>query len=177
MSEIMKNENNSIGYEYKDIMVKRNMVSMYADGYQNFGWKLEGTDSTISSSFSMVMKFKRDCKIRNKAELTRLQSKFEACVEEIETLKRAKVKGASAVAYTIGIVGSAFMVASVFAYLAGMLPLSIILSIPAFIGWIIPYFCYSIIHNKKAAKIAPLIDKKYDEVHEVCEKANRLMHK
>ena len=31
-----------IGYEYKSLTVNRRMKSVYADGYQNFGWKLEG---------------------------------------------------------------------------------------------------------------------------------------
>ena len=30
-----------IGYEYKSLTVNRRMESVYADGYQNFGWKLE----------------------------------------------------------------------------------------------------------------------------------------
>ena len=30
-----------IGYEYKSLTVNRRMKSVYADGYQNFGWKLE----------------------------------------------------------------------------------------------------------------------------------------
>jgi hypothetical protein len=38
-----------------------------------------------------------------------------------------------------------------------------------------PYFLYSSIRRKKTAKVAPLIDGKYDEVYEVCEKANALL--
>ena len=177
MSEITKNENNFVGYEYKDITVSHNMESVYVDGYHNFGWILEGTASTVNSIFSVVMKFKRDRKIRNKAELTRLQRQFDARVAEIETLERSKGIGASAVAYIIGVVGTAFMAGSVFAYLASMLPLSILLAIPAFVGWIVPYLCYCNIRKKKTVKVAPLIDEKYDEIYEVCEKANGLLNK
>ncbi len=177
MSEIAKNENNFIGYEYKDITVSRDMESLYTDGYQNFGWTLEGTTSTTNNIFSVVMKFKRDRKISNKTELTRLQRQFDACVAEIKTLECSKVIVASAVAYIIGIVGTAFMAGSVFAYLASMLPLSIFLAIPGFVGWIVPYFCYCTIQKEKTAKATPLIDQKYDEVYEVCEKANGLQNK
>ena len=69
------------------------------------------------------MKFKRDRKVRNKAELTRLQRQFDSCVSEIESLERSKYLRASVFAYIIGVVGTAFMAGSVFAYLADMLVL------------------------------------------------------
>jgi hypothetical protein len=176
MSEITKNENNFIGYEYKDITVKRSMEPIYADGYANFGWVLEGVSTPIQSVGSVTMKFKRDRKIRNKAELSRLQRQFDSCAAEIDALERSQIIGASAAAYSIGILGAAFMAGSVFAYLANMLPLSVILAIPGFAGWIIPYFCYCTIRKKKTDKTAPLIDQKYDEIYEVSKKANGLLN-
>lgn len=47
MAEITKNENNFIGYDYKDITVNRGMESVYADGYANFGWTLEDTSTPV----------------------------------------------------------------------------------------------------------------------------------
>lgn len=175
MSEISKNKNNFIGYEYKDVTVKRNMESIYVDGYTNFGWVLEGTSIPLQNVGSIVLKLKRDRKIRNKAELTRLQRQFESCASEIERLEFSKTVGASAAAYIIGVIGTALMAGSVFAYLAGMIPLMIILAVPAFVGWIIPYFCFLNISKKKTEQVTPLIDQKYDEIYEVCEKANGLL--
>lgn len=177
MSEITKNETNFIGYEYKDITVKRMMEPVYADGYSNFGWALEGTSTSVQNVGSVTLKFKRDRKIRNKVELTRLQRQFDACVAEIETLESSKVTGASIAAYLIGIVGTAFMAGSVFAYEADLLPLTIILAIPGFAGWIIPNFCYRGIRKQKTNKVSPLIDQKYDEIYEACQKANALLVK
>lgn len=174
MSEITRNESNFVGYEYKDLTVKRKMESVYVDGYNNFGWALEGISTSIQNVGSITMKFKRDRKIRNKAELTRLQRQFDAAVTEIETLENSKVIAASVVAYVIGVIGTAFMAGSVFAYLDNMLPLSIILAIPGFVGWIIPYLLYCSISKKKTNTVAPMIDQKYDEIYEVCEKANAL---
>lgn len=177
MNEITRNETNFVGYEYKDITLKRKMESVYVDGYIHFGWVLEGTSTSVQNYGSVTMKFKRDRKISNKAELTRLQRQFDATVAEIETLENSKVIGASVVAYVIGVIGTAFMAGSVFAYLDDMLPLSVILAIPGFVGWIIPYFLYCSINKKKTNKVSPLIDQKYDEIYEVCEKANALLTK
>ncbi|MGN0624236.1 MAG: hypothetical protein ACI4JA_09860 [Oscillospiraceae bacterium] len=168
-------EKNFIGYEYHEITVKRNMASVYIDGYENFGWQLEGSEYAIGSVDSVSLKFKRDRKIRNKTELTRLQRNFDACVKEIMALERSKVLKASAAAYTVGIIGTAFMAGSVFAVTSELILLCIILAIPAFAGWMIPYFLYRAIEKKKTAEVEPLIDQKYDEIYTVCEKANSLL--
>lgn len=169
------NENNFVGYEYKNLTTKQGMESVYADGYRNFGWQMETSSIPEHSLGSVSIKFKRDRKILNKAELTRLQRQFESCVGEIESLEHSKTIGASITAITIGIIGTAFMALSTFSYLGGMLPLMIILAVPGFIGWIIPYFCYNAMQRSKGSKISPLIDKKYDEIYEVCEKASGLL--
>jgi hypothetical protein len=179
MNEFTKNADNFIGYEYRNITVKRSMESVYVDGYPNFGWTFEGTALSLQSvsSGSVVMKLKRDRKIRNKAELTRLQRQFEGCVQEIERLESSKSIGASVFAYSTGIIGTGFLAGSVFAYLAGMVPLMIILAVPGFIGWIIPYFGYLRIQRRKIEQVMPLIDQKYDKIYEVCEKAHNLLNK
>ena len=177
MSEITKNENNFIGYEYKEATVNRGMESVYTDGYANFGWELDGTAPSQQGISAITLKLKRDRKIRNKAELTRLQRQFESCAAEIDALERSKTTGAMIAAFSIGLLGTAFMAGSVFAYLAGMLPLCIILAIPAFIGWILPYFSYHNIQRKKTAKVTPMIENQYDAIYEVCEKANALLSK
>ncbi|MNJ50069.1 hypothetical protein D3C77_453310 [compost metagenome] len=90
-------------------------------------------------------------------------------------MERSKSIVASTVAYILGVAGTGFMAGSVFAYNADSLALSIILAIPGFIGWIIPYFCYANLYKKKSNAVTPLIDQKYDEVYDVCEKANGLL--
>jgi len=166
---------NFVGYEYRDITVSRNMEAMYVDGYQNFGWELDGSAGLPAGLGSVTLKFKRDRKIRNKAELTRLQRQFDASVNEILSMEKSKGDSASIVAFTVGTIGTAFMAGSVFAVTGGLIVLCIILAIPAFIGWILPYFLYKSTYSKKAAKVAPLIDAKYDEIYEICERANNLL--
>ena len=56
------------------------------------------------------------------------------------------------------------------------IPLCIILAIPALAGWILPYFVFRKIIGENTEKVNELIEKKYDEICEICEKGNRLMH-
>lgn len=66
--------------------VRRSAVSLYMDAYKSFGWEPGGTENSPKArtvAERIVLKFKRDRKILNKAELTRLQRNFDACVNEI----------------------------------------------------------------------------------------------
>lgn len=175
MNGTMNRESGFVGYEYKDVTVNRALEPVYCDGYENFGWTYEDTGLAIGNPTAVTMKFKRDRKIRNKAELTRLQRQFDACASEITTLERSKVTGAATVAYIIGILGAAFMAGAVFAYLAGMIVLMVVLAVPGFVGFALPYFLFQKVRKDKAAKVAPLIDSKYDEMYSVCEKASGLL--
>lgn len=165
-----------VGFEYKGVTVKRDMVDLYADCFPSFGWILEGKNPSLTQT-SVTLKFKRDRKIINKMELTRLQREFESHAREIEKLDVSKNVGAATVSCIIGILGTAFMAGATFAFLAEMIPLCIILAVPAFIGWIAPYFCYRCICAKKTEKITPLIEQQYDAIYEACEKANNLLYK
>lgn len=166
--------NRYIGYEYKKILTNAEMAPVFADGYENFGWELDGTSPSLRLGPS-YMTFKRDRKLRNKAELARLQRQFESCTANIISLEKSKTVNASIVAYIVGILGTALMAGATFAYLANLIPLMIILAVPGFVGWILPYFLFKKIYQKQAAKVVPLVDQKYDEIYSVCEKANQLL--
>ena len=173
---MFKNDSNFIGYEYKDITTTRALEGIYADSYPSFGWTFDGAvPIPIIGINTITLKFKRDRKIHNKAELTRLQRQFEACISEIIRMEKSKSVSASIVAFTIGIIGTACMAGATFAYLADLISLCIILAAPGLAGWILPYFMYNSTYAKKTIQITPLIEGKYDEIYKVCEKGNALL--
>lgn len=169
------------GYEYKEISADSSIASFLLDGYENFGWKeddhLIGRQS-LPGSGKVTIRLKRNRKIVNKMELTRLQRNFEACVHEIDALEKSKTSLAIIYALVIGILGTVFMAGSVFAVTAEppLIVLSILLAVPAFIGWILPYFVYRKTVRQQTEKITPLIEEKYDEIYEICEKGNKLLY-
>lgn len=172
----MSQKNDFTGYEYRDITVKKTMQSVYADSFGNFGWIPEGVGDAVGKADSVVMKFKRDRKIRNKSELTRLQRQFEACTSEIVSLEKSKVTKAAAIAFVVGILGTAFMAGSVFAVTAGKISLCAVLAVSGIVGWVVPYLIFRNVSGKRTEAVNPLIDQKYDELYAVCEKANELLN-
>lgn len=184
MDETGNRQKNFVGYEYKEVAADSSMASFLLDGYENFGWeideKLGGFNKTVGvpQQKETVIRLKRNRKIINKMELTRLQRNFEACVSEIEALEKSKTSTASMYAIITGIAGTAFMAGSVFAVTAQSphIILCILLAIPGFIGWLFPYFLYRKVVGKQTDKLTPLIEKKYDEIYEICEKGNKLLN-
>ena len=172
-----------VSYEYKEISVDSDKLSFMMDGYEAFGWEVDENVNSAATTPHMpvqgktVLYLKRNRKIINKMELTRLQRNFEACVKEIEALEKAKTSKATMAALIIGLIGTAFMAGSVFAItaLTPHIVLSILLAIPAFIGWGLPIFVYRRIAAKDTEKMIALIEAKYDEIYEICEKGNKLL--
>ncbi|MCL2775684.1 MAG: hypothetical protein FWD71_20410 [Oscillospiraceae bacterium] len=171
---ITKNTQNFIGYEYKDVTVKHDMENVYTEGYKNFGWKLEGDSLLLTGLSTTALKFKRERKIRNKAELSRLQRQFDSGVHEIEHLESSRTTAAIIAAFTIGIIGAACILGAVVSCLVGVIPLMVVLAVPGFIGCAVSYICYRKISAKRDEKTAPLIEEKYDELYEICVKAREL---
>lgn len=178
-----------IGYDYKEIAAEPGRISFLIDGYESFGWKVDENMACVNVPASGIrtpanihqkntLRLKRDRKIINKAELTRLQGHFEACVSEIDALEKTKTTTPAIAAITAGIIGTAFIAGSVFAVTAQtpLIILSIILAIPGFAGWGAPYFIYKKMACRQTKKISPLIEKKYDEIYEICEKGANLLH-
>lgn len=171
-----------MAYDYKEVVTNREQVSFLLDGYECFGWEQDenyaGLIDVNPYIPKMTIRLKRNRKILNKMELTRLQRNFEACVKEIEMLEQSKTSKGTMYSLMIGLIGTAFMAGSVFAVTAQppMIFLSIVCAIPAFIGWILPYFVYKKMVKKETERLTVLIKKKYDEIYEICEKGNKLLY-
>lgn len=166
-----------VRYEYKELTVPRESASMLLDCYESFGWVQDENFIVSPSHDRVTLHLKRDRKLVNKAELTRLQRKFEACTEEIAALERAKTAAATAWALAIGIIGTAFMAGSVFVVTSTppLIFLCILLAIPAFAGWIAPIFVFRTMCEKKTRAVQPLIEAKHDEIYDICEKGHSLL--
>lgn len=166
-----------IGYEYKEISVPGEQASMYMDCYENFGWEPDENVVISQRNHTAAIRMKRNRKIVNKMELTRLQRHFESCAREIDKLERAKTSVAMVWALTIGMTGTVFMAGSVFAvtHCPPVYWLCILLAVPGFVGWIAPFFIYRRKVDTQTKKLQPMIEAKYDEIYEICEKGHSLL--
>ena len=186
-----RNEPSRIGYEYREIQVPRELSSLCLDSYPCFGWEPDPNHAAVPGTSRrrsapggagqrelVTLYFRRNRSIRSKAELTRLQRNFDSCVTELQALERSKTASPLIAALIVALIGTAFLAGSTFAVVADppILWLTVLLAIPGFLGWILPYFLYRRLVRKKTAEIEPLQEQKYDEIDAICEKGSRLLH-
>lgn len=166
-----------VGYEYKKITVKKERVSMYLDCYKNFGWFSDENISGENEYSQISVQMKRNRKLINRIELTRLQQHFEACASEIEILEKSKTFIALVCSVAIGIIGTVFMAGATFAVTQEppIIWLCAVLAVPGFAGWGLPYFLYHFLVRKRTKAVAPLIEAKREELYKICEKGHSLL--
>ena len=188
-----KKINPFFGYEYKQLTLPTNQASWYINCYECFGWEkdenmpvtpVSGSAALCMAlikppSDSVTLHLKRDRKLVNIMELTRLQRNFEACAQEIDSLEQLKTRIPFLWAIIIGVVGAAFMAGSVFAHIhePPLYVLSTILAVPGFACWIASYYVYRHKLAKQQHKLQPLIEAKHEQVYEICEKGHALLYK
>ena len=183
MGATIRNDNSYIGYEYRDVSVESNMESLYVDSYECFGWQFEGRQPSLLgiASGAVNLKFKRDRKIKNKMELTRLQRQFENYAEDVCNLEKSKYTSATIVASVYGLIGAVMIALSVF-LISDMLlaaqytmPLVVLTGAVGLLCWVLLYPALKKQKAKAAAKANPLIEQKYDSINEACEKGHILL--
>ena len=177
MSEIREDGTSFVGYDYKEIHAEGEKMSFYLDCYQSFGWTPDERTSEAALRGREKLTLKRDRKIINKVELTRLQRHFEACIAELKELERSKTTMASICAITVGLCGTAFLAGATFAvvHVPPLILLTVVLAIPGFLGWILPYFLYRTMVRRRTKVVNELMERKYDEIYEICEKGHQLL--
>lgn len=164
-----------VAYEYLAVRAPRHLEALYRDSYRAFGWIVDGPVSAFPGADVATLKFKRDHRLRSRAMLTDLQRTSERSLEEIGRLEKSKTTTAMAVSLGVGILGSAFLAGSVFAFTGGALVLSIVLGAVGLAGWGLGYLAYGRVKAGRAAAVAPLIDREYATVYANGEQASRLL--
>ena len=73
-----------VSFDYKEAAVERERLSQALDGYACLGWEL---DRQEGAGGQIRLFLRRDRHILTKAELTRLERQFEACLDAIRALE------------------------------------------------------------------------------------------
>ena len=200
MSDNKNLENNFVGYEYKTVTVPKELDGLWTDSLRSFGWELDKKAPAVvkhvwgplrvmmaplsvfggkfkesvvdhESATRVELTFKRDRALPGKAELSCLQPQFENCAKSIKSLEQSKTAGATIASSAIGLVGTVFLALATFSFLAGATPACIVLAVPGFLGWIVPFFAYRSLRAKKTKAVEPLIQAQLDNIYAVCRKA------
>lgn len=177
MSEREESVNAFRAYDFKKISVNAGYLSQYLDGYESFGWHTDERTERSEHLEKISLQLKRERSILNKAELTRLQRNFEACMQQIQILEHSKYTQALIAGILTGLIGTVFVTGSVFAVIASppILWLTILLGIPGLALWAATVPVSHYVKKKRNGHILPLVEAKYEEMYGVCEKGTKLL--
>lgn len=166
-----------VGYDYLELPVDNSRVSLYLDCYRCFGWQADDNLPQETGLRRTTLRLKRDRKLAGHMELTRLQRHFEACARQLQLLERRKRSVADGWAITVGLVGTAFMAGSTFAvtHSPPIIWLCVLLAIPGFLGWALPWLVHRHVLQRQTEKLTPLIEAQYAEAYAICEKGSKLL--
>ena len=166
-----------IGYEYRELTLPEERASFVLDGYESFGWVPDPNRPARVRGHRVTLYLKRDRKILNKMELTRLQRHFEACLAQADRLKKAPGQAASLWALLTALLGTAFMAGAVLAvtHQPPLYSLMVLLAVPGFAGWILPLLVHRQVLRRRTEKTRSLLDAQYDQIYQLCEKGHALL--
>ena len=173
-----------IAYEYISINVKSDLEPMYIDCYQNFGWipinNSGKRDYYINANPKLDVvniKFKRNRNIKNKEELRKLQEKCENSFLTVNKLEKKPQSIATMYSLIIALVATVFMAISVFAVTGEKViwfP-AIVCGTIGIVGWILPYFVYKNVKDKKEIENKANIEEQKNIIYGTCEQARKIL--
>lgn len=92
-------------YEYARTTVASDLVTVTCDCYENLGWELTGS-KTSQAGGTTALAFRRSRKIKNKAQLVKIQRTMDDLIASISTLEGEKTRKAGMRALTLGILSA-----------------------------------------------------------------------
>lgn len=176
-------------YDYLSIDVNPEQEQLYVDCYQKFGWEYVSSNGNnpnqdyyvnnpnINQINLVSIKFKRDKKIKNKAELLILQKKMESTLKKIDKLTKEPEMLSTMYSMIVGVVGLVFFIFGVLSYIATnpIYILAVLNGLVGIAGFIVAFFINGKIRKQKQEQNEILIEEQYDLIYEYCEKANKLI--
>ncbi|MGN0742517.1 MAG: hypothetical protein ACI4L8_07690 [Candidatus Fimadaptatus sp.] len=172
-----------VAYEYKETTVESRRAAEYLDGYESFGWELydaretpAGPPGVPGAEGMTTLRLRRDRRIVNRTELTRLQRQFEACLREVQTLENSRDVHATICGLCAGVVGLAFLFCAAFTAVTAQAPswMNILLAIPGAACCAAALPVYRRVYRRREREVEPLLDAKHEEICAICEKGHRL---
>ena len=198
---MMKNNNTDfVAYEYKNIAVKRDSITIYTDCLQNFGWELvdehreyEHRPASVQTPTihivapvhtaavqadehdMMILKFKRDRRIGNKLEINRLERKCLEALASIGGMERKDNAVTMGVSLGAGIIGTGILAAAVYCFVTANVVGGVLLAALGAAGWGVGFFANRKMSQKRAAQTGPMLQAQIDIAYSACEQAYALL--
>jgi len=172
----MEQQNNYRNYEYMTVSTGIRNANETADRYSSLGWEIDGRQDGLLGT---MLTFKRDRNIKGKEQLNRLQARIEDNMNGIRCLEESKKRGSMIFALALGIIAALIFGGGMSLIMFNAAPVVVWAIITGVgLGVIgaglagINYPIFNKLVERKTAKINPVIEKKRDEIFDLCQEAH-----
>lgn len=174
-------ETNAKVYDYKIIRTTREMEVLTSDSYANLGYNLISSKIPDSSMFYVELSFKRNREIGKNIEMTKIERKLDASLNQIKILERKRKNAGMIPGLSVGTIGLIIMVVGI---------LLCFLVDPTNIGWIIGgaiiavvglavglsgFLVHHVIQRNTQDGINQKIESETDKLAEACEAGAKIV--
>lgn len=160
-------------FDYRVIEGDDRELSVALDAFESFGWVVD--ESAVREDGRIALR--RSRALINRMELTRLQRNYESCLNEIRALDQSVTGTALTAAGFTAAIGLVFTAVALLFLLGAhpIYPAALILGIPGVVLLAAVYPLFRLLRSRRAAVVAPLREKKYDEIFILCKKGQKLL--
>lgn len=162
-------------YEYARTTVSSDLVTVTLDCYENLGWELTGS-KVSQTGVSTVLSFRRSRKVRNKAQLVKIQRTMDDLIASIARLEGEKTRRARMRALSLGTVSALVLGVGMCLTMVwdAMVP-GIIVGMIGIAGCVAVWLLYRATVRSETARVAPSIEAAYDSLATACEEAQTVL--
>lgn len=162
-------------YEYARTTVASDLVTVTCDCYENLGWELTGSKTSQAGS-TTALAFRRSRKIKNKAQLVKIQRTMDDLIASISTLEGEKTRKAGMRALTLGILSALVLGVGMCCTMVWdlMLP-GIVVGVVGIVGCVAAWLLYRSTVARETERVTPSIEAAYDSLATACEEAQTVL--
>lgn len=164
-------------FEYASTVVDNELVQVAVDSYESLGYEFTGRRASAAGKIS-TLSFRRNRKVRGKAQLAKIQRSMDDAIASIGRMEGEKSRKAVSQALAIGIVSALVLGVGMCCTMVwdGLMALGIVVGLLGIAGCVGGFLRYRTVFDRETARLAPSIEKAYDNLATLCEEAQAALY-
>lgn len=163
-------------FEYASTAVDNGLVQVAVDSYESLGYEFTGRRASAAGKIS-TLSFRRNRKVRGKAQLAKIQRSMDDAIASIGRMEGEKSRKAVSQALAIGTVSALVLGVGMCCTMVwdGLMALGIVVGLLGIAGCVGGFLRYRTVLDRETARLAPSIEKAYDNLATLCEEAQAVL--
>lgn len=163
-------------FEYASTTVENELVQVAIDSYESLGYEFTGRRASTAGKIA-TLSFRRNRKVHGKAQLAKIQRAMDDAIASIGRMEGEKSRKAVSQALAIGIVSALVLGVGMCCTMVweGLMAIGIVVGLLGIAGCVGGFLRYRAVLDRETTRLAPSIEKAYDNLATLCEEAQAVL--